>query len=103
MGVPCCCTQLPDDLHYDFPKPLLDAWVAQGKGWAGQYKGQKQRWFLMRFVGDEAEIDLSGIGEAREFSEYQWVSMQDLPSWVVPFKREVYERVAADFSEYLAK
>jgi putative (di)nucleoside polyphosphate hydrolase len=93
--------QIPEWLVYEFPKPLLESWIAEGRGWAGKFKGQKQRWFLLRFVGDEAEIDLSGIGEKREFSEYKWLPMEQLPDWVVPFKRQVYFRVAAEFSQYL--
>jgi putative (di)nucleoside polyphosphate hydrolase len=93
--------QIPEWLLYEFPEPLLQSWIAEGRGWAGKYKGQKQRWFLLRFVGDEAEIDLSGIGEQREFSEYKWLPMEQLPDWVVPFKRAVYSRVATEFSQYL--
>lgn len=55
--------QLPDWLSYQFPPEQLAAWVASGKmGFGGKYRGQAQRWFIFRFTGTDAEVDISGIG-----------------------------------------
>eukprot|EP00242_Pyramimonas_sp_CCMP2087_P006142 CAMPEP_0198200286 /NCGR_PEP_ID=MMETSP1445-20131203/3326_1 /TAXON_ID=36898 /ORGANISM="Pyramimonas sp., Strain CCMP2087" /LENGTH=235 /DNA_ID=CAMNT_0043870303 /DNA_START=233 /DNA_END=940 /DNA_ORIENTATION=+ len=93
--------ELPGWLTYDFPEALMAKWLAQGRGWGGQYRGQAQRWFLLRFTGLEEEIDLSGIGEVREFTEWKWMPIEDLADWVVPFKRDVYVEVADTFGAYL--
>ena len=67
-----------------------------------RYRGQTQKWVLMYFYGDEAqEVDLGPPG-AREFSEYAWRPLPDVASNVVPFKRPVYERVAAEFGPVIA-
>ena len=53
---------MPEWLCYQFPKPLLDSWLASGKGWGGKYVGQAQRWFFFRFTGDDSEVDLNAHG-----------------------------------------
>lgn len=93
--------QTTEWLHYDFPAELMAKWVAEGRGWGGKFKGQAQKWYLMRFEGEESEIDLSGIGQAREFTEYKWLPMDQISKVVVPFKREVYEEVAKQFGPML--
>jgi putative (di)nucleoside polyphosphate hydrolase len=74
-------------LKYDLPPHLL------GKVWGGRYRGQEQKWFLMRFLGhdDEIRIDLP----PPEFSEWRWLPADQLVANIVPFKREVYARVVA--------
>lgn len=59
-------TQVPEWLCYQFPKPLLDSWLANGKGWGGKYVGQAQRWFFFRFTGEDSEVDLNAHGECHE-------------------------------------
>ena len=67
-----------------------------------RYRGQTQKWVLMYFYGDEhEEVDL-GPPDAREFSEYAWRPLPDVASNVVPFKRPVYQRVAAEFGPVIA-
>ena len=86
--------ELPDWLSYDLPPE------ARGR-WAGRYRGQTQKWFLFRFLGPESEIDVhhpAGGGHAAEFDAWRWETFERLPEVVVPFKREVYERVAAAFA-----
>jgi putative (di)nucleoside polyphosphate hydrolase len=68
------------------------------------YKGQRQKWFLLRFTGAEADIDLASRGEEhREFSEWRWIALQNLPQQVVPFKRLVYEQVTDQFCPLIDK
>ena len=74
-----------------------------GQAWKGKYRGQTQKWFAMRFTGDESEIDIAHPAGAHEpeFAAWRWEPMRNIPSLVVPFKRAVYERVVGEFA-YLA-
>jgi 8-oxo-dGTP pyrophosphatase MutT (NUDIX family) len=67
--------------------------------WKGRYRGQRQKWFALRFEGDEAEIDIEVPGgEAHpEFDAWRWERMERLPELIVPFKRHVYENVVKLF------
>ena len=83
-------------LTYDIPRDIV------GQAWKGQYRGQTQKWFAVRFTGAESEIDVvhpDGAHEA-EFSAWRWEPLQNVPDLVVPFKRAVYERVVAEFAKY---
>jgi putative (di)nucleoside polyphosphate hydrolase len=86
--------ELPKWLKYDLPEN------ARGR-WSGRYRGQTQKWFLFRFVGSEKEINVhhpaDGAHDA-EFDDWRWERFERLPELVVPFKREVYEAVAAAFA-----
>jgi putative (di)nucleoside polyphosphate hydrolase len=68
--------------------------------WKGRYRGQTQKWYALRFTGDDSEIDVLHPrgGHEPEFSEWRWEPMHNLPSLVIPFKREVYQRVVAEFA-----
>lgn len=83
-----------DWLIYDLPPELV------GVAWGGRYRGQRQKWFALRFFGDETEIDVArpADGHKPEFSAWKWAPVDRLTSMIVPFKREVYERVVAEFS-----
>ena len=83
-----------DWVTYDLPPELL------GKVWGGKYRGQKQRWYLFRFLGrdDQVRIDT----EHPEFSRWRWVDVDDMVASIVPFKRAVYEQVVAAFRPHLA-
>ena len=86
--------EMPDWLRYDLP---LEA----RSRWSGRYRGQTQKWFLFRFTGDESEINVhrpAGGAHEAEFDEWRWERFERLPDVVVPFKREVYETVAAAFA-----
>jgi putative (di)nucleoside polyphosphate hydrolase len=87
----------PDWYYYDLPTRLL------GTAWKGRYRGQKQKWYAMRFTGEEREINLSPPGHKPEFDDWRWVAMQDLPQLIVPFKRKVYEEVVAAFRHLAAR
>ena len=76
-------------LKYDLPANLI------GKVWRGRYRGQTQKWFAMRFLGAEADIDIDT--EHPEFQEWRWLAMDDLLQHIVPFKYDVYARVVAEF------
>ena len=82
-----------DWLIYDLPRELV------GVAWHGRYRGQKQMWFAARFEGKESEIDLGPRdGHEQEFDAWRWVTLQELPALVVPFKRKVYLSVIEQFS-----
>lgn len=76
-------------LRYDLPDHLV------GKVWGGRYRGQKLRWFALRFLGTDEDIDL-GVRHA-EFDAWRWVEIDRLPSLIVDFKRDVYRRVVEEF------
>jgi putative (di)nucleoside polyphosphate hydrolase len=84
-----------DWLIYDLPEGLSK------KVWGGKYKGQKQKWFAMRFTGTDTDIDLTA-DKHPEFSEWKWTSMDQLVELIVPFKRPLYENIVREFG-YLAK
>jgi putative (di)nucleoside polyphosphate hydrolase len=91
---PLEAAELPDWLKYDLPED------ARGR-WSGRYRGQTQKWFLFRFVGPDEEIDVhhpAGGAHDAEFDDWRWERIERLPELVVPFKREVYQAVAAAFA-----
>lgn len=84
---------------YDLPIDLVPT------SWNGRYRGQKQKWFALRFEGDESEIDVLHPGGGKhkpEFSEWRWERLERLPELIVPFKRGVYEQVVAAFRDIAA-
>ena len=86
--------EIADWLKYDIPREIV------GQAWKGKYRGQKQKWFALRFTGKDSEIDVAhpeGSHEP-EFSAWRWEPMRNVPELVVPFKRAVYERVVREFS-----
>lgn len=83
----------PDWLTYDLPPELL------GKVWGGKYRGQKQKWFLMRFLGQDTEIDIAR--DHPEFSEWRWIGAEEMVAAIVPFKRAIYRQVVEQFRPWL--
>ena len=81
--------EMDDWVTYDLPKHLV------GVGFHGKYRGQRQKWFALRFTGKDSDIDLTA--HEPEFSDYQWVSLAALPDLIVPFKRDTYKAVIAAF------
>jgi putative (di)nucleoside polyphosphate hydrolase len=81
-------------LLYDLPPELV------GKVWKGKYRGQEQHWFLGRFLGEDADINLEAHDPA-EFNEWRWVEPALLPEVIIPFKRAVYEELLAEFRELI--
>jgi len=89
--------EIAEWLDYDIPRELI------GQAWKGQYRGQTQKWFAMRFTGADSEIDVEQpSGHAAEFSAWRWEPLQNVPDLVVPFKRQVYERVVKEFQKFAA-
>jgi len=88
--------EIADWLTYDLPSDVAK------KAWRGKYRGQKQKWYALRFTGDEGEIDIArpAGGHKPEFVEWRWVAMDELPDLVVPFKRQTYERVVREFERF---
>jgi len=82
-----------DWLHYDLP-PAVAA-----RKWGGRYRGQRQKWFVMRFLGDDGDIDIATPHP--EFRAWKWIAPSDLPKVVVAFKRPVYEALLAEFRDFL--
>lgn len=76
---------------YDLPPDLL------GKVLGGKYRGQTQKWFLLRFTGDDREIDINPRDHEQEFDAWRWAPLADVLTEIVPFKRDVYEQVIAEF------
>jgi putative (di)nucleoside polyphosphate hydrolase len=83
----------PDWLDYDLPPHLI------GKAFKGRYRGQRQKWFALRFLGQDSEIRLDADPHP-EFDAWRWAALADLPALAVPFKRTIYEALARDFQIY---
>ena len=76
--------------RYALPEALI------GRVWGGKYRGQKQRWFALRFTGSDADIDLAADGHP-EFDAWRWVSIETLPDLAVAFKRALYADLVEEF------
>ncbi len=85
----------PEWLTYDLPANLVG--VALG----GRYRGQRQRWFALRFTGDDTDIRLD-LDPHPEFDAWRWAALADLPALAVPFKRPIYTILASSFSRFAA-
>lgn len=88
----------PDWLNYDLPEKVI------GAALGGKYRGQTQKWFAMRFSGDDQQISIDGSnGHEVEFDQWRWGEIDELSELVVSFKRDVYERVSDQFREFSAQ
>lgn len=72
-----------------------------GKALGGKYRGQTQKWFALRFLGQDSDIRLD-LDPHPEFDAWRWAHLAELPGMAVPFKRAIYARLAADFARYAA-
>lgn len=83
---------------YDLPNDLVR------QPWRGRFKGQTQKWFALRFEGDESEINIDAPagGHRPEFVAWRWERIEAVPALIIAFKRPVYERVVADFRHLAA-
>ncbi|MDE2182236.1 MAG: RNA pyrophosphohydrolase [Alphaproteobacteria bacterium] len=81
-------------LCYDLPKHLV------GVALHGKYRGQRQKWLAMRFIGEDGDIDLTT--HEPEFAAWRWVPMEALLDLIVPFKRDIYRKVIAAFADLAA-
>ena len=85
--------QITDWYYYSIPKDLAQTL------WKGRYKGQRQKWFLFKFKGTESDINIHT--DHPEFSDYKWVNKDFLVPNIVPFKKEIYNKLLEDFKDYL--
>lgn len=83
-----------EELLYDLPDELI------GKLWKGQYRGQRQHWFLCRFTGQDTDIRLDAHDPA-EFCEWKWIEPRLLPELIVPFKKGIYTAVLTEFADLI--
>jgi len=83
----------PTELTYDLPEDLV------GKLWKGRWRGQRQIWFLCRFIGREEDIDLNTAHP--EFRAWKWADPSELPAMIVPFKKKLYEDLLKAFADHL--
>lgn len=83
-----------DWIRYDLPDHLL------GRMWKGRFRGQEQKWFLLRFHGGDSDIDITR--HHHEFAKWRWSTPEDVLQHIVPFKRAVYDKVIAEFADRLA-
>lgn len=79
-------------LTYDLPSELY------GKVWKGKYGGQTMKWYVMRFNGEDRDINIET--EHPEFSEWKWAEINDLPNIIVSFKKELYQKLVDKFSYF---
>ena len=85
--------ELDQWLEYELPNNLL------GIIWKGKFRGQKQKWFVVRFTGEDNEINLKT--EYPEFIEWKWVEMDELPKIIVDFKKKVYEKILLELKKII--
>ncbi len=81
-------------LSYDLPEHLVP------QLWGGKYRGQKQKWFALRFTGTDSDINIAT--KHPEFSQWKWVEPAQVPELIVPFKRELYQSIVEEFSSLLS-
>ena len=86
-------TESQDWYYYYIPKDIAQTL------WKGKYKGQRQKWFLYKFKGTDRDINIHT--EHPEFSDYKWVTKDFLVPNIVPFKKEIYEKLLVEFQDYL--
>lgn len=88
--------EMPGKIRYDIPADILER---LHKVWDKPYIGQEQTWFAMRFTGADSDINLETF-QPVEFRRWQWVNLADAPDLIVPFKRDIYIKVAQAFSKF---
>jgi putative (di)nucleoside polyphosphate hydrolase len=87
-------------LSYDLPVEVA------ARAWGGRYRGQTQKWYALRFTGQDEEIDIlhpAGGAYKPEFFQWKWESAENLPDLIIPFKRKVYEQVLAEFRQFVGR
>ena len=85
--------QAKEELTYDLPEDLV------GKVWKEPWRGQRQAWFLMRFLGEDSDVNIAT--PEPEFRAWKWAEPAELPALIVPFKQQLYRDVLAAFAEWL--
>lgn len=89
--------EVPDWINYDLPHELM------GTALGGRYRGQTQKWFALRYLGEDEQICIDGInGHEKEFDQWRWADIDELCPLVVSFKRHVYEQVVTHFKRVMS-
>jgi len=89
--------EIPEWLTYDIPRDIA------GHAWEGKYRGQTQKWYALRFIGEDNEINIvdpAGGAHKPEFAAWRWERLEKTPALVVPFKLPVYARVVREFAKF---
>jgi putative (di)nucleoside polyphosphate hydrolase len=86
--------KMDEDIAYDLPDELI------GTLWGGKYRGQIQSWYLMRFTGQDADVNLEAH-DPPEFCDWQWLDPERLPEMIIPFKKRVYRTVLEEFRDLI--
>lgn len=88
--------EAPDWYAYDLPGDIAQ------EAWKGRFRGQTQKWFALRFEGPDSEIDIENPagGHKPEFDAWRWEKLENMPELIIPFKRPVYDQVAAAFQKF---
>ncbi len=85
--------EIEGTFEYELPKNLL------GKIWKGKYRGQKQKWFIVKFIGNENEVNLKT--KYPEFIEWKWITIEKLPEVIVDFKKDVYLKLLIEIKKFI--
>ena len=80
-------------MEYELPKKLL------GIIWKGKYRGQKQKWFVVKFLGKDNEINI--LGKNQEFIDWKWIDIEELPNVIVQFKKHIYEKIQIELKKII--
>jgi len=83
----------PAELYYDLPEDLI------GKVWKEPWRGQRQTWFLARFLGEDSDVNIATAEP--EFRAWKWADPAELPAMIVPFKKALYEQLLEAFADWL--
>jgi putative (di)nucleoside polyphosphate hydrolase len=96
-GIPARLVEIvarcPVELTYDLPDDLI------GKMWKGKWRGQRQTWFLARFLGEDSDVNIATADP--EFRAWKWAEPAELPAMIVPFKKELYDQLLKAFADWL--
>lgn len=84
-----------DWLQYDLPAELIP------QIWKGRFRGQRQKWYAFRFIGEDRDINIAT--EHPEFSAWRWADLEEIPDLIVPFKRKLYQELAAEFAPLIGR
>jgi putative (di)nucleoside polyphosphate hydrolase len=85
--------QAKEELTYDLPEDLI------GKVWKEPWRGQRQTWFLMRYLGEDKDVNIATPDP--EFRAWKWAEPRELPAMIVPFKKKLYEDLVEVFADWL--
>ena len=81
-------------LEYELPKELI------GKIWKGKFRGQKQKWFVVKFLGENSEVNINTLNP--EFIEWKWIVKEQLPNLIINFKKNIYNQVLKELKNILS-